>query len=64
MSDQVTVTLSKDELETVLYALEVAEADCVESASDGTSLADDRVTWEEAAEEMRVLRPKLLQLAA
>jgi hypothetical protein len=64
MSDQVTVTLSKDELETVLYALEVAEADCVESASDGASLADDRVTWEEAAEEMRVLRPKLLQLAA
>lgn len=64
MEDQVTVTLSKDELETVLYALEVAEADCVESASDGTSLADDRTTWEEAAQEMRALRPKLMQLAA
>jgi hypothetical protein len=64
MSDQVTVTLSKDELETVLYALEVAEADCVESATDGTSLSDDRATWQEAAEEMRALRPKLLQLAA
>ena len=64
MSDQVTVTLSKDELETVLYALEVAEADCVELATDGDSQSDDRATWQEAAEEMRALRPKLLQLAA
>lgn len=64
MDDKVTLTLSKDELETVLYALEVAEADCVESAADGTSLSDDRTTWAEAAEEMRALRPKLQLLAA
>ncbi len=64
MDDQVTVTLSKDELETVIYALEVAEADCVESAADGASQSDDRTTWAEAAEEMRALRPKLQQLAA
>jgi hypothetical protein len=64
MDDQVTVTLTKDELETMLYALEIAEADCVESASDGAALPDDRTTWHDAAEEMRVLRPKLLKLAA
>jgi hypothetical protein len=64
MDDQVHVTLSKDELETILYALDVAEADCNESAADGTSLNDDRTTWTEAAEEMRALRPKLQQLAA
>lgn len=64
MDDQVTVTLSKDELETVIYALEVAEADCIESAADGASQPDDRTTWADAAEEMRALRPKLQQLAA
>ena len=64
MEDNVTVTLSKDELETILYALDVAEADCNESAADGTSQPDDRTTWTDAADEMRALRPKLQQLAA
>ena len=64
MDDQVTVTLSKDELETMLYALEVAEADCVVSAADGALQPDDRTTWADAAEEMRALRPKLELLAA
>lgn len=64
MDDQITLTLTKSELETVMYALEIAEADCIESASDATSLAEDRTNWSEAAEEMRQLRPKLQSLAA
>lgn len=64
MDEQITLTLTKGELETVVYALEIAEADCIESAADDKSLAEDRSNWSEAAEEMRQLRPKLQQLAA
>jgi hypothetical protein len=51
--------LTPTELETLLYALGVAEADLAESIADGAQSAEDRAEWTASLEETRALLAKV-----
>lgn len=55
--------LTHAELETLLYALGVAEADLAESVADGSQSAEDRAEWTSALEETRALLAKIEPMA-
>lgn len=55
--------LTPTELETLLYALGVAEADLAESIADGSQSAEDRAEWTSALEETRALQTKIEPMA-
>lgn len=55
--------LTSAELETLLYALGVAEADLVESIADGSQSAEDRAEWSSSLDETRALLAKLEPMA-